>query len=134
MSGISSIFQSLQKLCSTFGLENESFTYLKQSTRASSTEQRHVIIQMDEIHVKSDVAHKGGRLFASNLATDDPIKSVFAIIVSNLYKKWSCIVRRLLPCASVTVEKLLNTIISCIRDLEDCGLLKLSPPKSIRLV
>ena len=38
-----------------------------------------------------------------------------------LYKKWSCIVR-LLPCASVTAEKLFDVIKSCIHDIEHCGL------------
>ena len=57
---------TLQKLYSSFGLENEFLAF--------SPEQRHVIIQMDEIHVKSDISYKGGRLFASNLDTDDPTR------------------------------------------------------------
>ena len=92
----------------------------KQATQAFTPEQRHVIMQMDEIHVKSDISYKGGRLFASNLEPDNPTKTVFAIMISSVYKKWSCIVR-LLPCASVTAEKLFNTIKSCIHDVEDCG-------------
>ena len=112
---------TLKKLYSSFGLENEFFMFLKESTYSFSQEQRHVIIQMDEIHVKPDISHKGGRLFASNLDPDNPTKTVFAIMVSSLYKKWSCIVR-LLPCASVTAEKLFDTIKSCIHDVEDCGL------------
>ena len=73
---------------------------------------------MDEIHVISDISYRG-RLFASNLEPDNPTKTVFAIMISSLYKKLSCLVR-LLPCASVTAEKLFNTIKSCIRG--DCGL------------
>ena len=95
---------TLQKLYSSFGLENEFFTFLKQYTQSFSLEQRHVIIQMDEIHVKSDISYIGGKLFASNLDPENPTKTFFAIMVSSLYKKWSCIVR-LLPCASVTAEK-----------------------------
>ena len=76
---------------------------------------------MDQIHVKWDISYKGGKLFASNLDPENPNKTVFAIMVSSLYKKWSCIVR-LLPCASVTAEKLFNTIKSCIHDVEACGL------------
>ena len=76
---------------------------------------------MDEIHVKSDISYKGGRIFGSNLYSGDPTKTIFAIMVSSLYKKWSCIVR-LLPCASVTAEKLFNIIKSCILDVEECGL------------
>ena len=34
-------------------------------------------MQMDEIHVKSDISYKGGRLFASNLEPDNPTKTVF---------------------------------------------------------
>ena len=76
---------------------------------------------MDEIHVKSDISYKGGKIFGSNLDSDDRTKTVFAIMVSSLYKKWSCIVR-LLPCASVSAEKLFDIIKSCIRDVEECGL------------
>ena len=112
---------TLQKLYSSFGLEKEFFPFIKQVAQNLSLEQRHVIIQMDEIHVKSDISYKGGKLFASNLDPDNPTKTVFAIMVSSLYKKWSCIVR-LLPCASVTAEKLFNTIKSCIHDIEGCGL------------
>ena len=61
------------------------------------------------------------KMFASNLDPENPTKTVFAIMVSSLYTKWSCIVR-LLPCASVTAEKLFNTIKSCIHDVEECGL------------
>ncbi|KAI6647402.1 hypothetical protein LOD99_12398 [Oopsacas minuta] len=60
-------------------------------------------------------------LSSSNLDTDDPTKTVFAIIVSILFKKWSCIVG-LFTCAPVSAKKLFDTIISCIRNVEHCGL------------
>ena len=112
---------TLQKLYSSFGLENRFFTYLKQATQSFSLEQRHVIFQMDEIHVKSDISYKGGKIICSNIDPDNPTKTVFAIMVSSMYKKWSSIVR-LLPCASVTAENLFETIKSCTRDVEECGL------------
>ena len=115
-------FNTLEKLYSSFGLENEFFSFLKQATQFFSPEQKHVIIQMDEIHVKSDISCKGDKIYPSILNPDDPTKTVFAIMVSSLYKKWSCIVR-LLPCASLTAEKIFDIIKSCIRDVEDCGLL-----------
>ena len=115
-------FNTLEKLYSSFGLENEFFSFLKQATQFFSPEQKHVIIQMDEIHVKSDISCKGDKIYPSSLNPDDPTKTVFAIMVSSLYKKWSCIVR-LLPCASLTAEKIFDIIKSCIRDVEDCGLL-----------
>ena len=76
---------------------------------------------MDEIHVKSDVSYKGGKILGSNLDADDPTKTVFAIMVSSLFKKWSWVVL-LLPCASVSAEKLFDTIKSCICDVEECEL------------
>ena len=45
--------------------------------------------------------YRCGKIFGSNLDSDDPTKPVFAITVSSLYKRWSCIAL-LLPCASVT--------------------------------
>ena len=112
---------TLQKLYSSFGLENELFMFLKESTRCFSQEQRHVIIKMDEIHEKSDISYKRGRSFASNLDPYNPTKTVVAIMVSSLYKKWSCIVG-LISCVSVTAEKLFNTIKSGIHDVENYGL------------
>ena len=44
------------------------------------------LMQMDEIHVKSDVTYKGGKIYGSSLSPEDPIKTVFAIMVSSLQK------------------------------------------------
>ena len=37
--------------------------------------------KMDQIHVRSDIAYKGRKLYAPNLNTQDPTKNVFAISV-----------------------------------------------------
>ncbi|KAI6657110.1 hypothetical protein LOD99_15896 [Oopsacas minuta] len=105
---------TLQKLYSSFRLQIEFFTCLKQSTRSFSSEQRNVIIQTDEFRVKSDISYKGGRFFASNLDTHNPTNIMLYI----WYKKWSCIVR-LLACTSLSAEKLFETNIlySCLRRL-----------------
>ena len=76
---------------------------------------------MDEIHVKPDISYKGGKIIGSNIFPEDPTQTVFAIMVSSIQKRWSCIVR-LLPCASLSAEKIFTTVKSCIRDVEDCGL------------
>ena len=68
---------------------------------------------MDDIHIKSDISYEGGKLVGSNLNPDDPTKTVFAIMISSLHKKWSCLVR-LLPCASPSAEKIYSVIQSCI--------------------
>ena len=80
-------FNTLEKLYSSFGLENEFFSFLKQATQFFSPEQKHLIIHMDEIHVKSDISYKGGKIYSSSLNPDDPTKTIFAIMVSSLYKK-----------------------------------------------
>ena len=112
---------TLDKLYSSFGLENDFCTYLIQATSCFSSKEKNVIIQMDEIHVKSDIAYKGGEIFAPNLNPEDPTRTVFAIMVSSLHKKWSCITR-LLPCASISAKKIFPTIKSCIIDIEHCSL------------
>ena len=40
-------FNTLENFYSSFGFENEFFSFLKQSTKSFSPEQKHVIIQMD---------------------------------------------------------------------------------------
>ena len=46
---------------------------------------------MDENHVESDISYKGGERFGPNLSPENPTRTVFAIMVSNLHKKWSYI-------------------------------------------
>ena len=143
-------FNTLEKLYSSFGLENEFFPFLSQATCSFSNEQKHVILQMDEIHVNPvsrtrDTTYFG--LVRTHFSEPEfiyyidfyvistrlvraffplpggvrtnrvllyiiqgrqnyriqytcmsryPTKTVIAIMVSSLQKKWSCIVR-LLP-------------------------------------
>ena len=90
---------------SSFGLENDFCTYLSQVTSTFSSQEKNVIVQMDEIHVKSDISFKGRKIFGPNISPENPTRTVFAIIVSSLHKKWSCI-SRLIPAHLVY---LLNT-------------------------
>ena len=112
---------TLEKLYSSFGLECEFFPFLKQATNSFTEAEKHIVMQMDEIHVRSDVTYKGGKIYGSSLSPEDPVKTVFAIMVSSLQKKWSTIVR-LLPCASLSAEKIFPIILACIKNIETCGL------------
>ena len=113
-------FNTLEKLYSSFGLESEFYPFLKQATHSFSEAEKHTI-QMDEIHVKSDISYKGSKKYGSSLSPEDPIKTVFAIMVSSLHKNWSTIVR-LLPCESLSAEKIFPIITACVKDIERCGL------------
>lgn len=112
---------TLNQLYSSFGLENDFCTYLSRATSSFTPQEKNVIVQMDEIHVKSDVSYKGGKIIGPSLNPDDPTRTVFSVMVSSLHKKWSCI-SRLLPCASISAEKIFPIIKSCIIDIEHCGL------------
>ena len=48
---------------------------------------------MDEIHVNSNVAYTGGIILGYSLESGKPIKTVFAIMSSSLYRKWSQVIR-----------------------------------------
>ena len=63
----------MEKLYSSFGLNSDFFTFLRQSAQ-SSPQQKHVIIQIDEIHVKSYISDKEGKILGYNL---DAEKTVF---------------------------------------------------------
>ena len=112
---------TLEKLYASFGLENDFCAYLRQATSCFSPRERNVIVQMDAIHVRSDISYKGGKIFGPNLTPDDPTRTVFAVMVSSLHKKWSCI-SRLIPCASNSAETIFPIIKSCIIDIEHCDL------------
>ena len=47
--------EKYKKLYSSFGLENDFCTYLSRATPSFTPQEKNVIVQMDEIHVKSDV-------------------------------------------------------------------------------
>ena len=54
-------FNTLEKLYSSLGLGMNFSHFL------SRQPQKHVIIQMDEIHVMSDISYKGGKIYSSSL-------------------------------------------------------------------
>ena len=70
---------------------------------------------MNEIHVTSDVSYKGGRIIGSCVDSDDPIKTVFAIMVSSLHKKWSTVLR-LIPHSTTSAQVMYPVIIQVIAD------------------
>ena len=77
---------------------------------------------MDEIHVHSAVDYKGGRIIGYSMSPNEPIKTVFAIMVSSLYRKWLQIVR-LIPCSSNSAKEIFAVVKSVICDVERCGLI-----------
>ncbi|KAI6648653.1 Transposable element P transposase [Oopsacas minuta] len=91
-------------LCISPGFKVSFSTYLSQATSSFSSLERNVIVQMDEIHIKSDITYKGGKIFAPNLDPEDPTRTVFAVMISSLHEKWSCI-SRLLPCGSISAKR-----------------------------
>ena len=76
---------------------------------------------MDEIHVKADLTYKAGRIIGGSLDINDPTWTVFSIMVSSLFRKWSTIIR-LLPLGTSSAEQLLPTILAVITDVEQCNL------------
>ena len=115
-------YHTLEKLYSSFGLDSEYITYLNQAAVNFSPQEKNVIVQMDEIHVTSDVSYKGGEIIGSCLNPDDPIKTVFAIMVSSLHKKWSTVVR-LKPLSTTSSKYIHPIIVQVIDHIEQCGLL-----------
>ena len=49
-----------------------------QATSEFSVKERNLILQLDDIHVESNVDIKGGKIFGYSLQPDHPIKSDFA--------------------------------------------------------
>ena len=78
---------TLEKLYSSFGLENDFCAYLSQVTSSFRHQEKNVIVQMDEIHVKSDISYKGGKVYGPNISPENPTRTVFTIMVSSLLKK-----------------------------------------------
>ena len=58
---------TFEKLYASFGLENDFCAYLRHSTSCFSPREINVIVQMDEIHVRSDILYKGGKIIGPYL-------------------------------------------------------------------
>ena len=80
---------TLEKLYSSFGPEKNFCTYLSQLSSSFTYQEKNVIVQMDELHVKSDISYKGGKIFGPNLSPENLTRNVFAIMISSLPKEWS---------------------------------------------
>ena len=107
--------RNLQKLYTNIGIEDDYIVFLKQATEQFTHQQRNVIIQMDEIHVKSDLTYKAGKIFGSSGDLNEPTRTILALMVSSLYKRWSTIIR-LIPCSTTSAEILFPTIRKAICD------------------
>ena len=81
-----------------------------------------MILQMDEVHVKSEYTYKGGKIIGSAMQPRNPAKTVFAIMVSSLYKKWSTVFR-LLPCFKSSASELYPIIRSVINYIVNSNLM-----------
>ena len=76
---------------------------------------------MDEAHIRSDVAYRGGKFFGPIDNPIDPATTVFSLLVSSLMRKCSTIVR-FIPLGSFSASYLHPIIMKAINDIEACGL------------
>ena len=125
---------TLRWLYSNIGLDTNFIDYLKVASQDFNKFKKHFLLQLDEIHVRSDYTYKGGNIFGSSfIKTDstnpennhssesDLAKTVLAFQVTSLFTKWSEIVR-LLPCCNAKSSDLLPIVKQVIIDIEKCDL------------
>ena len=77
----------------TLGIEGDYFQILREITSTFSQNERYVILQMDEVHIRSDASYKGGKILGSINNPTDPPTTVFSMMISNLRNTFSTIVR-----------------------------------------
>ena len=83
------------------GVEGDYFQILRELTYKIRPRERHVILQMDEVHIRSDASFKGGKVLGAIDYPSDPPTTVFSMMISSLMKKFStmsCSVRVFLRC------------------------------------
>ena len=91
--------RNLLHIKNTLGIDGDYFRILKEITSKFSDRERHVIFQMDEVHIRSDVSYKGAKILGAIDNPKDPATTVFSLMVSSLMRKFSTIVR-LIPLGS----------------------------------
>ena len=72
---------------------------------------------MHDIKVKARMTYNSGKRICGSQNAEDPTRTVFAMMVSSLYKKWSTIVR-LLPLSTSSAVQLLPTVKFVINEVE----------------
>ena len=102
-------------------MENEYLDVLKETATTFSQIDRHVIIQMDEVHIQSAASYKGGKILGVIDNPADPPTTVFSIMISFLAKIYSTIVR-LIPLGSSSADILFPIVKNIISDIEACNL------------
>ena len=113
--------RNLLNIKNSIGLESEYTKIIREVATTFNFLERHVILQMDEVHIRSDASYKGGRVIGSIANSEDPPTTVFSMMVSSLSIKFSTIVR-LIPLGSSNAELICPIVKSTICDIEDCGL------------
>ncbi|KAI6652380.1 hypothetical protein LOD99_7394 [Oopsacas minuta] len=109
------------KVKNSIGLESDYTKILREVATTFNNLERHVILQMDEVHIRGDASYKGGRVIGSIDNPNDPYTTVFSMMVSSLSAKFSTIVR-LIPLGSSSSESLYPIVRSTICGIEACGL------------
>ena len=110
-------------LKNSIGLESEYTKILAEVASTFNDLERHVILQMDEVHIRSDASYKGGLVIGSIDNPDDPHTTVFSMMVSSLSTKFFSIVR-LITLGSSSAETVYPIVKSTICDIEACRVLQ----------
>ena len=113
--------RNLLRIRNSIGLHSEYTKVIKEIATTFEHLERHVILQMDEVYIRSDAAYKGGRVIGSIDNPEDPPTTVFSLMISSLAARFFTIVRLILL-GSSSAEKLYPIIKSTIYDIEACDL------------
>ena len=76
----------------SIGLESEYTKFLREIDSTFNDLERHVILQMDEVYIRSDASYKEGRVFGLIDNLEDPHTTVFSMMDSSLSTRFSSIV------------------------------------------
>ena len=96
--------RNLLKIKSSIGLESEYTKILAEVASTINDLECHLILQMDEVHIRSDAFDKEGRVIESIGKPNDQHTTVFYMIVTSLLTKFSSIVQ-LIPLGSSSAQK-----------------------------
>ena len=80
--------RNLIAIKNTLGIEGEYSKVFREITSNFDNRERHVILQMDEVHIRSDAYYKGGIIIGFIDNPRDPPTTVFAMMISSLINKF----------------------------------------------
>lgn len=119
---------TLRRVCSVYNVNpkferfgNNFLTYVKQKFSYLEACDKHVVLMMDEIHLKSYFDFKGGSILGASFNCEEAASSAYVFMIQSIASSFRDVVH-ILPVKKIVAECLFEILSKVIQGLENIGL------------